>query len=161
MKKNIFIQEDKDKIKEAVGNLEKATAGELVLYFARKSDNYPGAGWKFAAIVGSSTAVIIGLLAYFWMLPAWLTPFYSSILIFCLMLLAYILAVFIPNLRLSFMGSHIITHRVLTKARDVFLQEEVFKTQNRIGILIYISELEQKVVVLGDSPYCGYYCSWL
>ena len=43
MKQFTFKEEDKDKIKVAVANLEQATSGELVLYFARKSDNYPGA----------------------------------------------------------------------------------------------------------------------
>lgn len=151
MKKFSFNQEDKDKIKDAVGKLESVTSGELVIYFARKSDSYPGAGWKFSAMAGSATAAIIGLLSYFWLLPSWLTPLYISIVIFGLMLLAYLLAVLIPHLRLSFMAGHLVSHRVLTKARDVFLQEEIFKTDDRIGILIYISELEQKVVVLGDT----------
>jgi putative membrane protein len=151
MKKFKFSQEDKDKIKEAVSKLEEATAGELVIYFARKSDSYPGAGWKFSAIIGSSISLIIGLLSYLWMLPVWLTPMYIAVLIFSLMLLAYILAVVIPPLRLSFMSNSIVSHRVVTKARDVFLQEEIFKTSGRIGVLLYISEFEHKVAVLGDS----------
>ena len=151
MKQFTFKEEDKDKIKEAVASLEQATSGELVLYFARKSDNYPGAGWKFAGIIGGSTAFIIGLLSYLWMLPAWLTPMVISILILSLMVVAYLLAVFIPDLRISLSSAHIVVQRVLTKARDVFLEEEVFKTTDRIGILVFISELEQKVVVLGDS----------
>jgi putative membrane protein len=151
MKKFSFSQEDKDKIKQAVAELEAATAGELVLYFARKSDNYPGAGWKFAALTGGSIALVIGVLSYLWLLPTWLTPMFVSTLILSLMLLAYLLTVFVPALRLSFIASHTVSHRVLTKARDIFLQEEIFKTEQRIGILIYISELEQKVVVLGDS----------
>jgi putative membrane protein len=121
------------------------------LYFARKSDNYPGAGWKFAGIIGGSTAFIIGLLSYLWMLSGWFTPMVISILILSLMVVAYFLAVFVPDLRISLSSAHIVEQRVLTKARDVFLEEEVFKTNDRIGILIYISELEQKVVVLGDS----------
>jgi putative membrane protein len=151
MKKFTFNQEDKDKIKEAVASLEEATSGELVLYYARKSDNYPGSGWKFAGIIGGSSAFIIGLLSYLWMLPAWLTPMVISILILSLMIVAYFLAVFVPDLRISLSSGHIVAQRVLTKARDVFLEEEVFKTNDRIGILVYISELEQKVVVLGDS----------
>ena len=151
MKQFTFKEEDKDKIKEAVASLEQATSGELVLYYARKSDNYPGAGWKFAGIIGGSTAFIIGLLSYLWMLPAWLTPMVISILILSLMVVAYFLAVFVPDLRISLSSAHIVTQRVLTKARDVFLEEEVFKTTDRIGILVFISELEQKVVVLGDS----------
>lgn len=151
MDKFKFSQDEKDKIKETVAELEKNTAGELVLYFARKSDSYPGAGWKFSAIIGSGTAVLIGLLAYLWLLPQWLTPFVFSMLILILMILAYLVAVFMPKLRLSLSSNHIVSQRVLTKARDVFLQEEVFNTNERIGILIYISEFEQKVVVLGDT----------
>lgn len=151
MKQFTFKEEDKDKIKVAVANLEQATSGELVLYFARKSDNYPGAGWKFAGIIGGSTAFVIGLLSYLWMLPAWFTPIVISILILSLMVVAYLLAVFVPDLRISLSSAHIVAQRVLTKARDVFLEEEVFKTNDRIGILVYISELEQKVVILGDS----------
>jgi putative membrane protein len=67
------------------------------------------------------------------------------------MIIAYLLAIFIPDLRLSLSSNHVVSQRVLTKARDVFLQEEVFKTKDRIGILIYISEFEHKVVVLGDT----------
>ena len=59
MDKFKFSQDEKDKIKATVAELEKNTAGELVLYFARKSDNYPGAGWKFSAIVGMVLATTI------------------------------------------------------------------------------------------------------
>jgi len=42
-------------------------------------------------------------------------------------------------------------HRVITRARDIFLQEEIFNTVDRTGILIYISEMEKRVQVLGDQ----------
>ena len=151
MQKFKFNQEDKDKIKEAVANFEAETAGEMVLYYARKSDNYPGAGWKFAGIIGGGAAFTFALLSYLWMLPTWLTPMVISILILSLMVVAYLLAVFVPDLRISLSAGHIVSQRVLTKARDIFLEEEIFKTADRIGILVYISELEHKVVVLGDS----------
>ena len=151
MKKFKFSQEDKTNIKDAVAGLEKATAGELVLYFSRKSDKYPGAGWKFSSLVAAITVLIIGLMSYLWMLPAWLSPLFISVLVFSLMVLAYVLVYIMPNMKLSFTPAHVVSHRVLTKARDVFLQEEIFSTTDRIGILIYISEFEQKVVVLGDS----------
>ncbi|MEN8247530.1 MAG: hypothetical protein ABFS32_01255 [Bacteroidota bacterium] len=151
MKKIKFSEDEKVRIKDAVTELEKTTAGELVLYFARKSDNYPGSRWKFSAIIGASVSLGIGLLSYLFILPTWLTPFTISVVILVLMILAYLLAIFIPNLRLSLSSNRTISKRVLTKARDVFLQEEVFKTKDRIGILIFISEFEHKVVVLGDS----------
>ena len=151
MKKFEFNQEDKDKIKEAVANLEKVTAGELVIYFARNSDTYPGAGWKFSTIVGGSMAIFIGILSYLWLMPSWLDPMFISILIFSVMVVSIILVAFIPKLKLAMVSDHTIDQRTLTKARDIFLEEEVFKTADRIGILLFISELEHKVVVLGDT----------
>jgi putative membrane protein len=56
-----------------------------------------------------------------------------------------------PKIRMSLVAGKIIEQAAITKARDIFLQEEVFKTIDRSGILIYISELEHEVVVLGDS----------
>jgi putative membrane protein len=76
---------------------------------------------------------------------------FISVLIFSLMVLAVLLVALIPKLKLSMVANQTIAQRTLTKARDIFLEEEIFKTTDRIGILVYISELEHKVVVLGDS----------
>ena len=42
-------------------------------------------------------------------------------------------------------------YRVFQKTQQSFLEEEVFNTSDRIGILIFISELERKVVILADK----------
>ena len=41
--------------------------------------------------------------------------------------------------------------KVTQRAEQAFLQEEVFNTTDRIGILIFISELEREVIVLADQ----------
>jgi putative membrane protein len=41
--------------------------------------------------------------------------------------------------------------RVHQRATEAFLSEEVFNTRDRTGILIFLSLLERKVLVLGDS----------
>ncbi len=151
MSKFVFSDSDKDKIKEAVAALERQTAGELVIYFARKSDSYLGAAWKFAALMGLLVALLVGIMSYMWMLPEWFTPLFYSIMMVVVMLVAYLVVVLVPPMRLQLTSSATIDQRVLTRARDIFLQEEVFNTHDRIGILFYISELEHQVVVLGDT----------
>ena len=50
-----------------------------------------------------------------------------------------------------FISDNKIKNNVLTKARDAFLQEEVFNTKQRTGILIYISKFERLIEIIGDS----------
>lgn len=150
-KKFEFSEADKKLVKEAVQHLEQNTAGELVVYFARNSDGYLMACWKLAGVFLTLYLALIATLSYLWLLPA-----YISILSICLFgivafLVGFIVPYFLHSLRVSFTPYEIVVHRVLTKARDIFLQEQVFDTSDRIGILIYISELEHQVQVLGDS----------
>ncbi len=151
MSKNIFTSNDKEQIKEAVAALEKESSGELVLYYAKNSDEYINANWKFSGIIALIFSIIIIGLSYFWLLPAYFTPIVMGTTILSSMVFAYLVAFFFPFLRFAITSKAIITQRVLTKAKDIFLQEQVFNTVDRTGILIYISALEHQVVILGDS----------
>tara|TARA_R110002072_G_scaffold242750_1_gene401783 strand:- start:191 stop:589 length:399 start_codon:yes stop_codon:yes gene_type:complete len=62
-----------------------------------------------------------------------------------------VISYFFPAVRLAFVPLNVMDHRVITRARDIFLQEEIFNTLERTGILIYISEMEKRVQVLGDQ----------
>lgn len=146
-----FSDNDKNEIKEAVKNLEKESSGELVLYFAKSSHSYQGASWKLAGILGGLSLCIVILLSYLWLLPSFFSPIVICFTVLSMMALGLGLAAVSPKIRMSLVAAKIIEQAVITKARDVFLQEEVFKTSDRSGILIYISELEHEVVVLGDS----------
>ena len=151
MSKTIFSKEEKEQISEAVASLEKESSGELVLYYAKSSDTYLEAIWKLTSMVGVLFASIAILLSYNWLLPNYYTPIVISIIILLSMVATFIIGRFIPLIRIAITNTSIVEHRVLTKARDMFLQEQVFNTVDRTGILIYISALERKVVVIGDS----------
>lgn len=150
-KKFEFSEEDKQLVKSAVKELEQQTAGEMVVYFARDSDSYLLACWKLAGIFGTLYLALIASLSYLWLLPASVSIMFICILGVGAMAVGFGIPYFMHSLRVSFTPNHLVSHRVLTKARDIFLQEEIFNTADRIGILIYISELEHQVQVLGDS----------
>ena len=57
---------------------------------------------------------------------------------------------FMPPLQRLFAKQKML-HRVWQRAYQAFVDEEVFETKARTGILIFISLLERQVVVLGDS----------
>ena len=151
MSKTVFSIEEKKQISEAVASLEKESSGELVLYYAKSSDSYPEAAWKLTSIIGILFLSLTIFLSYNWLLPPYYTPLIVSLTVLLSMVITYFISLFIPIIRTAITNTSVIEHRVLTKARDMFLQEQVFNTVERTGILIYISALERKVVVLGDS----------
>ena len=151
MSKNIFTDSDKEAIKKAVAQLENASSGELVLYYAKDSDSYVASAWKFSGLIGVIYSLGIITLSYQWLLPPNFTPIIISTTILLAMVVTFIIAWFVPKVRISVTPATVIEHRVLTKARDIFLQEQVFNTLDRTGILIYISALERKVMVIGDK----------
>ena len=151
MNRFTFSDTDKQEIKQAVASLEQESSGEIVIYFAKNSHSYAGTSWKLGGILGGLTLVVIIVMSYMWLLPAMYTPIVVSLVVLVMMAIGYFMGALFPKMRLSVVPGKVMEQAVITKARDVFLQEEVFKTIDRTGILIYISELEHEVVVLGDS----------
>lgn len=146
-----FSNSDKERIKEAVSHLEKESSGELVIYFAKGSHQYPNATWKLSVLFGALTVLSVMVLSYLWLLPEIFSPIVISAVVLLMMALGFIIARFFPKLRVSLIQEDVVNQAVITKARDIFLQEEVFNTVDRTGILIFISALEHEVVVLGDT----------
>ncbi|MCK5573198.1 MAG: hypothetical protein KAJ12_10575, partial [Bacteroidetes bacterium] len=57
----LFSEQDKERIKKAVDEAERMTAGEIVPYVVGESDPYDEALWRGGSFLG---AVVMGLLAF-------------------------------------------------------------------------------------------------
>lgn len=150
MKKYIFTDEEKHLVKEAVASLEKESCGEIVPFFARKSDDYSEVSWYMASLLGISGLAVIALLSYTWSLPP-LSFFEAFITVVGLMLVGYFLPVILPALKRLATSKERAMEMVSLRAKEAFLNEKVYDTEERVGILIYISRLEHIVLVLGDE----------
>lgn len=150
-KKFVFNDTQKLNVEQAIKDLELESSGEIVVYFARKSDSYQQGSWKLSAVLGLLGLITVISLSYLWMLPSAFSVMNIAMFVLLLIILGLTIAYFFPSVRLAFVPLNVMDHRVVTKARDVFLQEEIFNTIDRTGILIYVSELEKRVQVLGDK----------
>lgn len=151
MSKYTFNDSDKEKIKQAVKAAEKETCGEIVPYFVNSSDDYNEASWYLSTLFGLATLIFLGLLSFMWMLPVRLTPLEISLFSVGLMTLGFLVPIVFPVSRRFIISKETQESRVQTRAMDAFLQEKVFETEERVGILIFISRLEHKVIILGDK----------
>ncbi len=146
-----FSQADLDRITAAVRSAEAATSGEIVPYVVLQSDAYFEAAWRAAAVTGG-VILLLGILVFLFVdvwLPLTLFEFMAAALFAALGVFALVHAV--PSLKRRLVGRRLMDHRVRMRAEEAFLSEEVFKTRERTGILIFVSLLEHRVVVLGDS----------
>ncbi|UTW62507.1 TPM domain-containing protein [bacterium SCSIO 12741] len=144
-------EQQQEAIRTEVQHLERETSGELVIYLARRSDNYSDAIWYLGTLFAILSTASVGAMSYLWMLPAGLSQFDISLFVLSITLTGVLIPFLFPRIRVALMHKNNVLQRVITKAHDVFLQEEVFQTSERIGILIYISFLEHQVHVMGDK----------
>jgi len=147
----LFTAADFEAVRAAVRKAERGTAGEIVPYVVPASDVYAGAVWKgtaLGALLGPLVALAVFHLGGFW----------GSHLSFWIALPAaagaaagFLLATFVPGVKRWLAGSELLTARVHERAGMAFLTEEVFRTRERTGILLFVSLFERRVVALGDS----------
>ena len=146
-----FSPADLKKIEAAVHEAEATTAGEIVPFVVSHSDHYEAAAWK-GATLGAFVAVVAAAALYelggFWggFLLAWiLLPSLAG------GAAGFTAAALIRPLKLWLAGPAAVDHHVRQRAAAAFLENEVFRTRERIGILLFLSLLERRVIVLGDS----------
>lgn len=151
MSKYHFTDQEKENIKQAVQDLEQVTSGELVPYFVPSSDKYEEASWYSAAVVGLFALVVIAFLSYTWSLPVQLTPIDTALIVIGFMLAGFLTPIIFPFTVRLISSRETLDQRVYQRAIEAFLEEGIYKTNDKIGILIFVSKLEHKVVVLGDE----------
>jgi putative membrane protein len=147
----LFPEADRARIQAAVEAAELRTSGEIVPYIVERSDHYEEAEWRAGALAAVLTLGGVG--AYLWFSDSWLPfdTFLLSLDFSVAFLGGFVLARFVPAVKRVLAGPALVERRVSARAAEAFLSEEVFATTGRTGILFFVSLLEHRVVVLGDT----------
>ena len=131
-------------IERAVGAVERGTAAELIVVAAARSGSY----LDVAGAVGASFAMLVLLAALFAPVP------FNPIAVAVEIPLAFGLAAWLAHRTPGLMRSVIPEDRMRTQveraAAEHFLAEAVHGTRERTGLLVYISLLEERVVLVPD-----------
>ena len=145
-----FSQADLDAIQTAVREAEARTSGEIVPYVVERSDEYQNAMWKGAAL-GALLGPMVALAIYRWS-NVWGIPVGIWIALPALVGggIGYLLSLLDP-VRRWMAGGETLDLRARRRAAGAFLEQEVFQTRHRTGILLFVSLFERRVVLLADS----------
>jgi len=145
-----FSDKDLQRIKAAVFEAESKISGEIVPVIVAKSGYYSIANYK-AGLFGAAFAFLF-VIVFDRYVPY--MAVYDPILIFAITILAGILAAvaahFSDTVKRMLIGQQHMDHATRQRAENAFLEEEVFNTRHRTGIMIFISFLEHEVIVMAD-----------
>ncbi|MCA6078650.1 TPM domain-containing protein [Fulvivirga sedimenti] len=151
MKARNFTQQEKDRIKEAVAMAEGKTSGEIVTYFVEKSDEYEEVRLRSTLMFVAAPLFMLAILSFAWLLPFQVTPLEVAIIAVIMGAIGYILPGVSSAYKRLLLSHGRLENAVERRAMAAFLTEEVFSTENRTGILIFISHFEHMVEVIGDT----------
>lgn len=141
---------DLEAIEAAVAEAERRTAGEIVTYIVGQCDDYPEARWAGAAwgaLLGVGTAAWVHYLGGFWGSPLSLWSLLPAV---AGSVLGFVVSALAP-LRRRLVPGAMLERRVLLRAESAFLEEEVFATRDRSGVLLLLALFERRALVLADS----------
>lgn len=149
----LFSDDDRERIAAAIEAAEAETAGEIVPYVVLRSSDYEAAPWRAGVLGGLMGAALVALLR--WTVPSALPTLAHDgaalLLILGSGLLGAVLAPTLPLLTRWLAGSDRMAEAVHRRALQAFVEEEVFATRDRTGILLFVSLLEHRIEVLADA----------
>ena len=145
-----FSNTDREAIRVATAAAERKTAGELVVYVTERCDPHPEVAWK-GSLLGGAVGALFAAIAV-WRFGGWGAPDYLWILIgFQLGLVAGWVASRFDAVARKLIGEEALDSRVDGRAAEAFLEEQVFATRERTGVLIFVALFEHRVLVLADE----------
>lgn len=152
--KEWLSSEDLERIRQAVAEAERRTSGEIVPYVVPRSDTYEGRAWKGAGIAAALALAFTAVVFQFyegWGL-AWLhTGWGTATLTLAAGMVGGLLSAFVSPLGRVLTGRECMTRTVHRRAMKAFVEEEVFATRERTGVLIFVSLWEHRIEVIGDA----------
>jgi len=147
---DLFSRADLDRIQRATAAAERGTSGEIVPYIVERIDDHDEARWRGATLGALSAALIAGvvhLLGGFWG--------GAGVLWITLPTLVGAGAGFLIAGRESvgrwLMPSDTLDRLARARAAEAFVDEEVFTTRDRTGILIFLALAEHRAAVVADE----------
>lgn len=149
--KQFLTPSEQEQINNRVAAAEKTTSGEIVVMVVSASNHYPTANLLGATAISLPLSLILTPLAgeFMWIGPQNMWVFLS---IFTLLFLGFYLIIKqIPWLKRLFIYEKEIEEEVEEAALTHFYKQQLYKTRDENGILLFVSVFEHKAWILADQ----------
>jgi putative membrane protein len=150
MPRNLFSKEELHRIEQAVREAEAASGGEIVPVFARHSSFYEMALWRGGCLLALLVSVVLVVVNETTDALLFLPPYVWIVIVFTAGIIGAAIVMQFPALKRRIIGRKILQARVEDQAQNMFFQHNISFTEQRSGILLYISFFEKMAVILPD-----------
>lgn len=147
---NRFSDHDLERIKAAVKKAEDKISGEIVPVFVERSGFYSLANYRGAMITAAMTFLLIIIFDRYVTELAVYDPMFIFILVAVGGIIGAVITHNLDFLKKLLLSQHHLDQSTRKKAENAFLEQEVFNTRHRTGIMIFISFFEHEVMVMAD-----------
>lgn len=140
----LLTESDKARVRAAIEQVERRTRGEFITVIAKASDDYFYIPSLWAALI--ALLIPAGILTSGTWMGSWS--------IYAIQLLAFVilLALFrIPAIKLRLVPKNIRQLRASRVAREQFFMQGLQNTEERTGILLFVSIAEHYVEIIADK----------
>jgi len=145
-----FTDQELEAIRSATQEAETETGGELVCVIVNRCDSYLAPVWQAAAFgsVGGAAAAGIAYAS----LDSWVLTPYLWILMPALIgaALGLLTVWLVPPAHRWLTPAPVLARRVDRRAAAAFLDEEIFNTRDRTGVLLFVALFEHQIRILPD-----------
>ena len=145
----ILSAADHARVAEAIREAEQSTSGEIYCVVARQSDDY-----FFPSAFFATLAIMLAMVpAGYYLGQGWQASHSLILPIAALAALATALIVlwFLPGLRVLLVPMNLRYRRASANAANQFLSHNIHTTDDRTGVLIFVSLQERYAEILADS----------
>jgi len=148
-RKQVISPADHERITSAIRQMEQSTSGEIFAVVARESDDYFYVAGFMAALWALLIGLVLAFLSYF-------TETQISVLVLTMAQLAsfagsLLLFHFFPDLKYWFVPRAIAYKRASNNAVRQFLAHGIHTTDDRSGVLIFVSLAERYAEIVADA----------
>lgn len=144
-KRNRLSPDEHQAVLERIKSIEARTRGEVLIAIAQQSDRYSSASWRG----GMSISLLISVLVWI------AVPSIHALVLLAVQSAMLVLFIggfyWLPFLKRPFLSSSEVGEEIWQRAFEVFFRGGLHHTQDRTGVLIYLSLLERRIVILGDQ----------
>ncbi|MGE0770499.1 MAG: TPM domain-containing protein [Cyclobacteriaceae bacterium] len=148
--KNRFSNQDLERIKAAVRESESKISGEIVPVFVERSGHYIIANYRGAVILASLVFALIVLVDRYYPPLAVYDPLVIFVLVALAGVFGGVIAHYVNPAKRMLLSQFHMDQSTKKKAESAFLEEEVFNTRHRTGIMLFVSFFEHEVIVMAD-----------
>jgi putative membrane protein len=150
--KQHLSETDRSRLDKKIAEAEAKTSAQIVLASVKRSDSYAEIPWKafaFGISVAGLTVFLFDMLYLQWVTNTMILL--SVAVIFATGIILVFLTLLFPGFARLFLSAHRKESETLQYAESLFLSHELFATEGRRGVLLFVSHFEKQVVILPDK----------